>query len=34
MVVSGGPTVTVELDIDNGYHLRQLLETVLRDLVS
>jgi hypothetical protein len=34
LVVSGGPTITVELDVENGHHLRHQLETVLRDMVS
>jgi hypothetical protein len=34
LVVSGGPTITVELDMDNGYHLWRQLDTAMRDLVS
>jgi hypothetical protein len=33
LTIKGGPTIAVELDPENGGHLCQQLDTVLRDLV-
>jgi hypothetical protein len=33
LTIKGGPSISVELDPENGGHLCQQLDTVLRDLV-
>jgi hypothetical protein len=33
LTIKGGPSIAVELDPENGGHLCQQLDTVLRDLV-
>jgi hypothetical protein len=30
LVVSGGQTITIEFDVENGYHLWRQLDTVIR----